>query len=211
MKIFANIEELWNYCLFCPVCQKDCREMIVSVGPDILFRLNSFQKENSILELSCRYIDTNYYFDFNFKINCLENSFDIDAKDLATFPMQIADNSYERFKNTYFFFIIQSTCRKCKHTSAYSSDIEFDFSNKKISKIEFERESFYLLKEPEKYYISINYDESATFVSKCFVEKENNYNVITLSGKNIKLPLIKLDLVNQASCVQKIKTLVLFS
>lgn len=207
MKIFSNIQELWAYCSFCPVCQSDKREVYVTVGPDAVFSLNSFSKQDSLLELQCAYKKKQNIYSVQYKIDCNTNLFDVAVTNIQ---IVITDSRIplKKITEAYFYFYIQASCPQCECSSAHSVDLELDIVDKKISNLELERETFLLLNETDKFNITIIHDRNVMLISRLCGADDFHYRE---DEKSIELPLVKLDLLNQARAVSKIKTLILFS
>lgn len=208
MKLFNTVQELWDYCAYCPICMRSCREVVVSVGPDGVFILVSSQKKNNNLHLECTYKNKRNIYSVNYDINCLDNTFKVEVpkvQELA--PNEVANP--KRVKEAYFFFFVEGLCRDCNCTSAHGQDLEFDLIDKKISNIGLERESFYLLEGKDKFHVTPIHDRNVMLVSRCYVDDEEIG--FSESDKTIELPLVKLDLSDQEKATNKIKTLILFS
>ncbi len=209
MKQFATIQELWDYCSYCPICLRSCREVVVSVGPDGHFILVAAQKQdNDTLFLQCTYKNKRSIYSVNYDINCLDNTFKVTVpyvQEVA--PGEVANT--EKAKKAYFFFFIEGLCRECNCTSAHGLDLELDIVDRKISNIGLERESFYLLEGKHKFHVSPIHDRNVMLVSRCYPDDEGIGFIE--SDKTIELPLVKLDLSDQERVVEKIKTLILFS
>lgn len=206
MKIFNSMQELWDYCSFCPICRQE-REITVSVGPDEVFELNSFVKQGSTLELHCtfRKKQNDYYIDY--KIDCESNSFDVQVTDILE-KMPETKLTPDKASRAYFFFYIQSNCQQCDCSNVHGKDLELDLLEKKIFNIGLERESYWLLSETDKYHISILHDSNVMKVTRCYGIDELDFRE---DDKPINLPIVNLDLSNQQKVVSKIKTLILFS
>lgn len=197
-KVFNTIQELWDYCSICPLCQKE-RNMMVSVGPDTDFTYSSFQKFKSDLKLECIIINDGFYYS-EFNIDCVNNTFDV----LVERSEDIPDPEYlsKLLAKPFLYLYLQSGCKKCGHASSYSADMEFHLSTWEIDNIRLEREIFILVKEEKYFNIDIFYDENYMTVAS---------GPSHLERRGIKLPLFDLDFSNQAKLVDKIKTLILFS
>lgn len=207
MKQFENIQELWDYCAYCPFCMRNCREMAVSVGPDNVFILVEFKKQNHRLLLECTFKSKRHIYNVDYDINCLDNSFDVTVPRVQEVPAGETANP-DKAKKAYFFFFIEGICRECSCTSAHGADLELDLLGKQISNIELERESLYFLECEDKFHVSPIHDRNVMLVSRCYVDDEFG---ISDSEKTIELPLVKLDPTDQAKTVSKIKTYILFS
>lgn len=205
MKQFNNIQELWDYCRYCPFCMRSGRETFVSVGPDNVFILVDFKKENDKLFLQCTYKNKRHIYNVDYDINCVDNTFSVTVPKVQEVPAGETANP-DRAKRAYFYFFIEGICREC-HCSAHGADLELDIVDKKISSISLERESLYFLECKDKFHVSPIYDRNVMLVSRVTVE---NYEIVD-SEKTIQLPLVKLDPTDQAKTVNKIKTLILFS
>jgi hypothetical protein len=208
MKSFNSIQELWDYCLFCPICIRSCREIVVSAGPDGAFTLNSSdKKDDGTLYLQCTYKNKRNIYTVEYDINCLDNTFKVEVPNVQSLPLGEVANPI-KVKQAYFFFFIEGLCRNCTCTSAHGLDLELDIVDRKISNIGLERESFYLLEGKDKFHVSPIHDRNVMLVSRCYVDEEIGFSE---SDKTIELPLVKLDLTDQSKVTNKIKTLILFS
>jgi hypothetical protein len=200
VKIFSNIQELWDYCLLCPICQENCRDMKVSVGPDMVFLMNSYEKTETMLNLCCNYKNSSYTYTVNYKINCIDNTF------IMTVPLAKPNNeTYRKASRAYFFFYIQSACKNCDCSVVYGNDLELNVLTKKITDIKLDREDFYLYKEIDKFYLAIIHNDNIMLVSRHTSKYQQPYE------KQIKLPLFDIDLIDQAKTIEKLKTYILFS
>ena len=207
MKLFNTIQELWDYCVYCPICTRNCREIAISVGPDSNFILVDYKKQNNDLILQCTYKKRREIYSINYTINCLDNSFQIGTPAVIELGPDIIAKP-EKVKGAYFYFFIEGICNECDSTSASSRDLEFDRVDSCIVDIGLERENFYLFDTGEKYHVTPIHDRNVMLVSHLYPTEDMSY---TESSKPIELPLVKLDLTDQAKTINKIKTLILFS
>lgn len=191
-KILNTIQELWSYCLYCPICKDTCREITVAAGPDDNFKLISFIKENHILTFQCVFKKT---FIANYEINCLDNTFKI-----------IGNNP--NLDQTYCYFYIQSICRACNSTHVAGTDLELNLEEKSIYNIGIEREGIYLLSTKDMYHITMLYLDSRMLVSKCFKDEAG---VIIDDNRVCTLPLVDIDFSKPRKATQRIKTMLVFS
>jgi hypothetical protein len=206
MKIFNSIQELWDYCSFCPVCQ-GARQISVSVGPDMVFSLKHMHKEDETLHLECIYKKKQNLYTIQYKIDCNTNLFDVSV---ANVEVLVEKNQipFAKVAKAYFYIYIRSKCHECGCSSTDSIDLEFGIVDKKVTNIQLDREVFRLLNEVDKFNITVIHDDNIMLVSRCYEFDEEDYDE---DSKAIRLPLVKLDLLNQAKVVNKIKTLILFS
>lgn len=203
MKIFNTVQELWDHCTLCRLCGKSCRDISVSVGPDDKFDLSFYQKDKGSLNMSCLYNKrrNNGAIQVDYSINCLDNFCDVSV-------VNIADQlKAKKIKESYFYFYIESTCDICGHGITSSLDLEIN-ETKHITNIGLERESYYVLKEPDRFHITTYHDRNVMYVSRCYLDEDSN---LIEDLNPIKLPLVNLDFSNQHHVVEKIKTLILFS
>lgn len=208
MKLFNTVQELWDYCSFCPICLRSCREICVSVGPDSVFILVHSQKKKNDLYLQCTYKNKRNIYSVDYNINCLDNTFKVKVPKVQELPAGEIANP-KKVEKAYFFFFLEGLCRECNCTSAHGLDLELDIVDKKISNIGLERESFYLLEGKDKFHVTPIHDRNVMLVSRCYVDDEEIG--FSESDKTIELPLVKLDLSDQTKATNKIKTLILFS
>lgn len=193
-KTFKTLQELWSYCLWCPVCLDICREVDVSVGPDD-FEVVSFEKENEFLTIRAKYKKDKKSIPITHIINCVSNVFSIDC-------------ASPELRNFYWYFYVQSDCRKCNNTYTNSTDLELDTKNKKICDIGVEREGIYLLSTKDKYHVTMSHDTNRMLVSKCSEDKDG---MIVDNIKVCTLPIVDIDFSKPRKAANKIKTLIVFS
>lgn len=202
MKIFNTIQELWDYCLFCPICKTDCRQAEVKVGPSAVFSLSFASKEVDSLQLWCSYENQRHKYNVQYDINCLDNSFKIEVTERQpTDPPLWPSKADIKNIKPYFYFYVQGDCRQCHASSAHGADLELSILDRTVSNIKLDRESIYLA---SGYHVSMLHDSNSMLVSKSSSDSENDH-------QTIKLPLVKLDLTDQDKVMNKIKTLILFS
>lgn len=191
-KTLNTIQELWSYCLYCPICKDICREITVAAGPDDQFKLVFFKKEDVILTIQCVY---NKKFIANYEINCLDNTFEIIGND-------------PNLDQTYCYFYIQSICRICSVTHSAGTNLELNLEEKSIYNIGIEREGIYLLSTKDMYHITMLHLNSRMLVSKCFKDKDG---VIIDDNKVCNLPLVDIDFSKPRKAARRIKTMLVFS
>lgn len=208
MKIFNTLQEFWDHSLFCPACHQNSRKIDISVGPEYIFTINSCAKFDDYLSLETNakisYKDFNKNFDINFKINCLNNSFDYQMfeKELGIskeIPIQ-------KGPSPYFYFYWNVSCI-CKNSSLASLNIELDFLNKKISKLGIDTELIYLLEQEDKYKVSINYTLETMNISRFYPGENDNYSL----GSSFNCPISKIDFSNLQKAVSRIRMILLFN
>lgn len=206
MKIFNSIQELWDYCSFCPVCLGN-RCISVSVGPDGVFSLKNMHKQDETLHLVCIYKKKQNLYTVEYHIDCNTNLFDVSVTNVE---VVIEENQIpiDRVTKAYFYIYIRSKCYECRCSSLDSIDLEFGIVDKTITNIQLDREVFRLLNEPDKFNITVIHDVNIMLVSRCHEFDSEDYDE---DSKAIRLPLVCLDLRNQDKVVNKIKTLILFS
>src|SRR5574337_519053 len=200
---FNNIQELWDYCSYCPICTRKCREVVVSVGPDDHFILVDFEKEGTNLQLQCTFKNKSHIYSAEYNIDCLNNSFSVKIPKVQSVP-EGETAEPERATRAYFFFFLEGLCRECNCTSAHGKDLELRVIDNKIFDIELERENFYLLEGKDKFHVSPIHDRNVMQVNRCYPDDDGiSFNE---SKKIIELPLVKLDLADQERVVSKLKT-----
>lgn len=208
MKALNSVQDLWAHCRFCPICQDMCRDVTIDVGPDDVFTISSFEKQDHILRLECTFRAKKQRYRTVYSVNCLDNTFKVDISEPV--HESASSDSYKRNDRAsapYFFFYIFSDCKKCNSAHTNSSDLELDLLERKVSNIGIEREGVYLLTEKDKFHISLFYDRNVMLVSRAREED----SVIVDDDKHVELPLVNLDFSNPNKVINKIKTLILFS
>lgn len=207
MKIFNTVEELWDHCLFCPVCQDPDRYVDITVGPDEHFEIEDWEADGSQLRLTC-----NFRFDRTDKknraskysatylIDCQQNTFKLTTNG----PDPVIANHAAGFE---LFFHIFAKCEKCNCSYINTADLELNNKDHIISNIQIDRDSVYMIGEKDKYHITLSHDRNVMMVSRCQMKD----NTIEDEESVIELPLVNLDFSNHSKVVNKIKTLILFS
>lgn len=206
---FGSIQELWDYCSFCPLCQRECRTIEVWVGLED-FEIITYLKKGRKLSLRCNYWDG--YWDEKrhvfYDIDCLENSCEI------SFPTSVVLSSayLEKIIHSFFYFYLNAFCKECNRTTVATSDIEVDPISKKFSGISLEREEIVLCPGSIEYHLTMNYMVNHMMV------KTIDHDVIehvesTVRNKTLytTLPLIKFDFSDPIRAMERLKTFLLFS
>ena len=214
MHKFNNLQQLWDYCVYCPICNKNCRKPEISAAEDSCFKLANSDKYDSKLTLNCTFVyrdDAGKRITYPVKcdIDCLTNEIDVNIQSQSISKLL---NNIEKY-----YFYIESFCDICKCAATYTEDIELDILNGTISNFVLEEEKYYLLQCEDKYRVRFIYYKNYTSIRKCYLDYDNIAGIKTnsLSYKfkepKIILPLINLDISNQKESVDKIKTLILLS
>lgn len=199
MKDLNTIQEIWERCLFCPICQDAARSVDITVGPDGVMSLDEFSKDDHILRLDCTAKIHSKKYLLHYLINCLDNTFElcVDVKNNTGEPV-------DRSPRSYMFFYIQGNCPVCDCANTCSFDMELNLAQKRILSVGLERESIYLLKEPSKYHVIMAYDSNELIISRCDNDGADTGNPLYTS-------LMELDFSDSKKAVQKIKTIMVFS
>jgi len=192
MKILNTVQELWSYCLYCPICKDVCRDILVSVGPDDKYQVVFHEKEDHILSIQCLY---NKKISVTYNVDCLKNTFEIEGGNSS-------------LHQSYCYFYIQSDCRRCNATHTNGTDLELNLEEKKVYNIGVEREGVYLLSTKDKYHLTLQYDNNTMLVSKCF---EDDDGMILDDNRVCNLPIVNLDFSKPRKAAHRIKTLLVFS
>lgn len=209
MRIFNTVQELWSYCLFCPICQEPSRNIILTVGPDNEFVITEFEKKGSELKLFCSYRQGNLSkkdksraptHSATFTIDCLKNSYQVETAGLD--PAIVATA-----KEAYFYLYINANCTGCDNSYLNSSDLEFYSEDKTIHNIQMEREGAYVSSGKDKFHITLSHDSGVMRVSRCYDMDGETID----DEKVIELPLVNLDFSDAPKVINKVKTLILFS
>ncbi len=218
---FNSLQELWSYCLFCPICRRICRDIEISVAPDNTFTLVSFKKEDHWLKLHCTYRQQRVVkYKVDYSINCLTNKYLVEVSemiDASNTSDMTADKNLEeeelhrkRFQiaKSYFYFYIFGNCEECNVSWTNSTDIEFNNKELIVYNVCVDRDSIYIMQPKDKYHLTICYDENKTIISRCIVD--NNFNLVD-DYKTFECSVINFDFSNPQKVVNKIKTLITFS
>lgn len=203
MKSFNSLQELWDYCAFCPVCQESCRKVQPQVGPTN-YEVQSIEKLDNILEIktSIRFRGTKYSVDFH--IDCMSNT----VQSTINSHPDDGDEPPKGADRAFTYLRLSSDCGKCGCTHSNSSEMEMPLINGVLSPTAVDREGLYLLDQSDKYHITLIYDRKVMLVSKCYLESDS---IPVDDNRVLELPLVQFDFTNMDRVVNKIKTLILFS
>lgn len=208
MRKFDTVKQLWDFCLYCPICKEPSRTITVTVGPDDDFRLDLAQKSASELKLHCGFRHLTdarrgkpLSYVAIYTIDCDNNSFEISVSG--------TDQSIvEKIKKSYFFCYLHGKCHGCDRTYLNSSDLEFDTETRTISNIRMDQEAVYLIYEEDRFHISLSHSRNVMMVSRF----EDMGDARIDDHRIIELPMINhLEFSNAPKVINKIKTLILFS
>lgn len=210
MKILNTIQELWSYCLFCPICQDMTRDIIVEVGPDNACAISSFKKTNHILRLDCTFRAKKQQYKTVYRINCLDNSFKVAISEPV--HSSASQDEYKRVDKAsapHFFFYLFSDCQRCHAAHTNSADLELNLLDKTIYNIGVEREGIYLLTEPTKFHLTLLHSENQMEICKCSISEDE---MVIDEEKTFVYPsVINFDYSDPKKVINKIKTMLVFS
>lgn len=188
MKKFNNLEELWNYCSFCPICQNNSREMEVSVVEfEDIIKEYSFIKNKEILEIISEDKFQNTYIN---KINCLTNKVE-----MMTFPSEFG------------YFTIAGACDIHLNRSVSRSHFSLKANVLETSLCCIEHEYFSYLFEDNHILVMFNHNSDKTTISFSKIDKSNRYRI----SLRISLDyLLDIDFTNEQNMINKLKTILVF-
>lgn len=223
MKVFDTLDALWQYALYCPICKDNCRTIDISIGPDNIFRLLSFEKEGNVLTLNCTYRQRKQdKFRADYTIDTITGKFSVqvsDLKDEVISEMNADTNLDELEKDrlrhkvgkSYFYFYVNADCQECKVCYASGSDIQLSHSNNNniVYNIGIEREGMYILSTKDKYHISVLYDSNKSLINKVSIDKKT-FELID-AEKTFECPVVNFDFSDFKKVINRIKTLIIFS
>jgi len=214
MKILNTLQELWEYCQFCHICQ-DYTKNINATPSSVKLISNSlkqasfsfsFKKGPSELEFVDDFeIEENNIYSGNVLIDCHNNTF---TSDLSNFIDFIKPN-VKRF----YSISLYGDCFICNSTHINAS-ITLDFSQYIVNEMRIYNESIHLLSEPDKFHVTIDSANNKMHISKyMFINNLTSpgRTAIVDTSKIIILPLVDLDFTNIPKVVSRIKTMITFS
>lgn len=186
------------------------RDISITVGPDYVFELESFDKVNNTLQLSCVFKRSRKAkYKVEYTINTLTNIFNVSVTDLPVEPEDGKDaDETVKVSKAYFYFYIHGNCPECNSSHCNSSDIELNMTKNIVSNIGIERDGTYLLKHKDKYHITTAYDSELMMITKCFI---NDAGDLIEDDKIFECPIVNFDFSKPERTIEKIKTLMIFS
>src|ERR1035437_4943422 len=117
METFNTLEELWKYCLYCPVCKKSNREIEVNIGPDANYKILSYHEDNDQLVIYIEHrpkSSLSYRYNIEYIINMIDNSFSYSSKDLS-------------YIHKYIYLYFNADCRApCVSSASQTCDIDIN-------------------------------------------------------------------------------------
>lgn len=198
MKPFSTLKDLWEYMLYCPICQGSCRAITMSVGPDDVFSLNNYKiNKTDSIKIDGSFNHQTFKTNLIFHIDCKQNTFTIDIKAVEDFK---SEKGVYKSDKPYFYFYLYSKCHECDSSEANSADLELNFLQKKIIDIGVEHEVLYVLEDNSGFKIEYQYDENVVHICE--------YKVLS---PTLTLSSLELDFTDKNKLLNKLKTLVLFS
>lgn len=204
MKKFKSVQEVWSYCLFCPLCRDVVRDIGVSLHPHETLHYLSHKKKDHILELKCERIAGGRKYTTTYYIDCLRNTFtlsvekDVPHKSEAPLPMAY-----------YFVYMtLMANCSKCNCTYTNSADLELDLIKKTILNIGVELEGIYLLEDKSKYHLTFQHNTESILVSRIFETEEGGF---VDDNKTVSFPMTHFDFSKPKKVLNRLKTLLVFS
>ncbi len=215
MKTFNSLKDLYNYFSYCPVCKRDDRNVIMSVGPAKSHDLISYELTDQDLIIYSTYKEKNVVqYRVNYKINLLDCSHQIDVLDMVEPPpimdihasFEEEEKSYQIswVKKSYFRFKFQTVCY-CKKTILTSNYIEL-VSNKPLE-LSLIKEHIDIISFDKKYSISCRFDINKAFIYEI---KANSNGQFFKDWKAIEYPSSEFNFNNLESVYNNIQTFLLF-
>ena len=203
------ISNLWNHCVYCPICKKNCRNICIK------FLLSSNRLTNKISVLNTKDIKN---FIFSEENNILKLKISIKSPhrkyrppDEYLLEINSVNNSIH-FENSStniqdeLLLYIQASCDKC-FSYAYSSNIKLNTITLNAYNIYLKCEDFYLLDYEDKYFLHVDYHSNETYVSRVTLDKNNEF---IFSDKKYKFPIFDFKSLDQDKIIKKIKTMLMF-
>lgn len=173
MRIFNNIQDFWNYAMYCPICEDFCRTISFNLYPDEIFKhdlshseignelIINFTFRNKVRDPNILY--THPIADGKLIINFITNEFNILPNETlrANIKKYLTLNEYYKME-----LFIQSVCKKCNSSVISTDDIELNLNSNKIKEIKIYSEEITLkIDSSEIYNIFQNYEEHKTVIS----------------------------------------------
>lgn len=176
----------------------------ISMGPEVVTELLSYEKVDEVLSLHCDLWIKQVAYTVKFELNCLDNSLKTSFLSERKSEKKIVESA-----KPYFYMQLSSDCKKCGGIShSGTSPIELDINHGKLLNIGLEHESIYFLQPKDKYHVTFEYKKNMMYITRCVLEPDGS---ILDENSIFKFPIINLDLTNQEKCVNKIKTILIFS
>lgn len=204
-----NLNQLWDKCSYCRVCQDHTHEITVSLFPDRSFKGLTFIKSGNTLTLSSYLKIGTYQLHITHTIDCLNDTFEFSADEETERGMDLDKSLAEeqicyRVDRSYAEFWLDGNCRKCR-SHICTNDIPLNLKTRKLENLGIETETIQL----KPYEIICHPDRNEMEVSK----KENLYTLtITYPPpKRLTLPLIELDFTNPKEAIDHLETLLVFA
>lgn len=197
----STLQELWDYCEFCPLCQSAGRQITISFVPSDGMSKLEWKKKNEDLIVKLSFKIGSFRFWARFNIDCLNNSFIFSLEDLNV-PI---DSEATHTAAMY----LTGDCLVCNCTYALSK-ANLDLLTGQISNIRVTREGLHILSESDKFHILVYHKKNELRISQ-YVTMDDDVDTLIDLNKVITLPMIDLDLTNIPRLVSKIKTMIIFS
>lgn len=213
MKLFNNLQELWDYALYCPICKDMCRDISLSLNPDDIFKPDPPFSKDELLIINFTAAVKNTFnsvslVEGKLKINCLTNQFVIeDLSQLpSTFiPILLKKMAYAKYVMELFLY---SNCLICGDSSIHSNDIELDFSSFSLKEIKLGLETVEIEVDSSKIYrVHQEYDSNLTLIEEYYTLDDGRRKRKATYSHN----LLNIDFSDLKKAFSRIKTILVFS
>lgn len=191
MRNFNNINELWDYCAYCPICKLSTRDLSATIKSPLLTSI-SWSKDDDKLVIVCEeVVNDESKIQINFEIDCINN---------------ILLNSDSLIFDTDTFLYLTARC-KCDMSNISSTNMFFELG-KIVSPIGIEQESVYFLNDKENFHLSLFHTSENILFSKLIKNElfENSF----INDAIITAPIFHMDLNDSEKCINKLKTIMVF-
>lgn len=213
MKLFNNLQELWDYALYCPICRDMCRDISLSLNPDGIFKPDPRFSKNESLIISFIATLKNTFnsvslVEGNLKINCLTNQFIIE--DLSQLPNTFVSILLKKMAYAEYVMeiFLESHCMICGNSYIYSNDIELDFSSNSLKEIKLDLEVVEIKVDSSKIYsIEQNYDNNKTSIEEYCALDDGSFKRKAAYHHS----LLNIDFSDLKKAFSRIKTILVFS
>lgn len=211
MKSLNSIQDVWDYCLSCPLCYSK-RSVSITVNTDYL-TLVKYEKDNNKLTIHKMYGKEEK--ESSILIDCTTNS--VISQNIYHAPLSKNDNIDIRDSSTKMtevvhdrlFFSIHGFCQSCHRTQINGNDIIVDLTNNRIIyDNSIQKENFYLSHMEDKFHISLLYYNDSIVVSRYNTDQYGSFITV---GSIFYGKMIECDITNQQKLINKLKTLLIFS
>jgi ribosomal protein S27AE len=202
-----NIQELWDKCSFCPVCQSGIRLVKHSLAPSTWFGGHSFFKNDNTLLIEAFLKKQCQDQIIRFSIDCQINQFTVGLAVKENQEMDAGvsleeESAWYHLHRSKPFFWLDANCPKCS-SHIHSQDILLNLKTQRLENVEVESETIRLA----EYKVDFHPPSNEMDVVRLEPGQKTTYPL----SRHRTVPMMELDFANQEETLERLRIAMVFS